>query len=137
MAAERVFVLEIMLLSVIIGCLAAMALPKFIGLGAEATQAKVNSLAAAITTAAATNALAAKARSPKAVLVNGQACSSLVLDQILGSPIAPPYLIYAEAPASGDCSGAGGRESVSCILYMLPPSTNISVGANFTVACVR
>lgn len=127
--------LELAMVIVIIGALAAMAVPKFVNLGAQATQAKALALAAALTTGASNNAMAAKAGSPKAILVNGQACSSVILDQLLETPIAPPYLIYAEAPANGDCSGA--RDFVPCVLYMAPSPGASMVLAPFTIACAR
>lgn len=79
---------ELVIVIVILGALAAVALPKFIDLREQAGNSSIKATAAALATASQINAVAKKAGSPKAIAI-GQVnvCDDALASALLQSPI--------------------------------------------------
>lgn len=99
---------ELVMVIVIIGVLAAVAVPKFIDLSGDANQAAVNGVAGALSSASATNYAARKANSANGAAVTN--CTSV--GSLLQSGALPTgYTITAAAiaaDATASCTVTGG-----------------------------
>ena len=104
--------IELVVVIVILGILAATALPKFVDLSGEAEQAAAEGVAGAISSASSINYGAKKLSSPQAQAINqnGTVCTSGVLGSILQGGFPTGYTVAG----GGDCSGAA--ESVTCTI---------------------
>lgn len=130
--------IELILVIVILGVLAAVAVPRFIDLSSEAEVASVRAQAGALTSASSMNFAAFKAGrgtgtdTNAAVLIAGdadQVCDNDTLNSLLASDVFPDDFTATVATDSGDCdddafvrctitpssSGAQGEEDTATI----------------------
>jgi len=111
--------IELVIVIVILGILAAVALPKFIDLSKEASTSASEGVAGAISSASAINFAAKKAGSSSAITLDQtNVCTAAIL-----GPLVPGTTLVSGAPANnkefqvtgtGDCSAAKGNDSVTC-----------------------
>jgi MSHA pilin protein MshA len=127
--------IELVMVIVIIGILAAVALPKFVDLSKQATQAAVQGMAGAISSGSSINFAAFKVGHPSGVAVNSQnACDPAIIGQFVqgGSASLDLSNYVVEASGSGaSCSGAA--ESVQCNVRSIKDGSI----AQATVVCAR
>ena len=94
--------IELVMVIVILGILAAVALPKFVDLSKEARRSKGAAYAAAITTATAINYAARKAGSPSSFPVDQELRSANPSDVMQGNALATlSPLLTSDFPTSG------------------------------------
>ena len=98
--------IELIMVIVILGILAATALPKFIDLSAEAEEASLKSMASSASSAMAINYAACKLGNDACVEVEG--CTDV--DDLLASPIPETYTVGGTMPAC-TITGPGGEAS--------------------------
>lgn len=107
--------IELVVVIVILGILAATALPKFVDLSTEADAAATKGIAGGISSAAAINYGAYKVNTAKGTVVNSaNVCTSAVINTIMQTPLDTQYTITA--PGAEDCSGTGAADgtAISC-----------------------
>lgn len=123
--------IELVVVIVILGILAATALPKFIDLSSEANTAAAAGIGGGISSAAATNYAAFKASGGvKGVSYNSAtACTSTAINTIMQTPL--PATGYTFAGAA-DCSAAADGVAFSCTVT---PTTGTAATA--TVICTK
>jgi prepilin-type N-terminal cleavage/methylation domain-containing protein len=102
--------IELVVVVLVIGVLAAISLPKFSNLTFETHLARANTMAAAITTATSNNFLARKAGSANSVALNQtDVCSSAVLGPLVAGGIPANYNFLGP----NSCAGYEGG-TVNC-----------------------
>ena len=127
--------IELIVVIVILGILAATALPKFVDLSTEANTAAAAGIAGGISSAAAVNYAARKASGTpptKGVAIqSATACTNAVINTIMQANL--PATVTVTAGAGGqDCSGAGSDGTTkSCTIT---PTTGTAATA--TLICV-
>ena len=95
--------IELVIVIVILGILAAVALPKFVDLKDDARRASLISIAGTIKSASATNYAAKLAGKPSAITVNqANVCTTAILGSLLTGGMPAGY--SAIGPYVGDCS---------------------------------
>ncbi len=108
--------IELVVVIVILGILAATALPKFINLSGEARNAAVKGVAAAATSGFAINYGARKVSNAAAVAINGNqaaVCTTGVVGGVMTGGIPTGYNINTTAPTTNmDCSVAANDGNV-------------------------
>lgn len=122
--------IELVMVIVILGILAAVALPKFVDLSSQAQSAAVQGVAGAISSGSAANFAAKKVGAPATPLNQPNVCAAATLAPLVqGGALPTGYIVSG----SGDCSDAG-NDSVACTLTGAgsPPAT-----APITVYCAR
>lgn len=123
--------IELVVVIVILGILAAVAVPKFFDLSGEADQAAVSGVAGALSSASSINFAAKKAGSSSAVNIStATVCDSATLGAIMQGGIPSGYTI-ANAPAPAVTTCAGTQESATCTV------TKGGKSANATILCAR
>lgn len=131
--------IELIVVIVILGILAATALPKFIDLKGDAAAAAVKGAAGAIASASAINygAAAAGNTGSQAITNSTNACSVAIntllqnaSDFTTATAAASGQFRYANAANAGNCGGAGS--TVSCIVTSNSDTTKT---ATATVTC--
>ena len=129
--------IELIVVIVILGILAATALPRFIDLSTDARNASAQGVAGSIASGTSINYAARAAGNANGIAVNDK---NVCTDEILG-PFVTGVKLVAAAPASdqefqiggaGDCSGT--NVSVTCTVT--PRGTGVTA-ANATVICAR
>lgn len=109
--------IELVVVIVILGILAATALPKFIDLSAEADAAAVQGVAGAISSASAINYAARKANSAKPGTQAITACTDAQITTLLQSGLPTGYSISGSATiasdATADCVVTKGTSTAS------------------------
>lgn len=124
--------IELVMVIVILGILAAVALPKFIDLGKEAGKAAAQGMAGAIASASSTNFAAKAVGNAAAVTMNSPtSCNAEVVGRLLSGGTFPETFSIS-APGAEDCSSTA-VESVLCEVKQI--STGQAAGA--TVYCAR
>lgn len=125
--------LELILVIVILGALAAVALPKFMDLSNDADWQTVRGVAKSITSASAINLAAKHAGNPSAIPLNFDGvCSDQTLSPLLNGGIPAAYEIEQYSFPSGNCSGS--NEGVWCVVRSKRPPY---IADAAYVACAR
>lgn len=120
--------IELVVVIVILGILAAVALPRFIDLSSEARTAAVQGIAGGISSAAAINYGARVVTPTKGSGVQGTSCTDGDINSIMQTPIdATKYTITG----AGNCTTAGTTISCSVADVTVP-----SVSATATLICI-
>ncbi|MEW6445644.1 MAG: type II secretion system protein [Pseudomonadota bacterium] len=128
--------IELVVVIVILGILAAVAVPKFVDLSSNASTAAAEGVAGAISSASSINYAAKKVGNASAVTLNqANVCTSAILGPLVqGTTLvsaAPTTNKEYQIAGTGDCSGAA--ETVTCTVKgMDAPAT-----VNAIVVCAR
>jgi len=130
--------IELIVVIVILGILAAVALPRFIDLTQEALTASTQGVAGAISSASAINYGAFQANSAKATQLNGAVCVSGTLGGLLTGGSLPTtgsvtYTVGAGSTAPTTCAGQTAGTVASCTITGTKGST--SATAQAAVVC--
>jgi len=100
--------IELVVVIVILGILAATALPKFVDLSTEADVAATKGVAGGISSAAAINYGARKANSAKGVAVSSATtCTNAVVNTIMQTPLDATYVVSGTADCAAGTDGTG------------------------------
>lgn len=119
--------IELVVVIVILGILAAVAVPKFFDLSGEAETAAAQGVAGAIASGTAMNFAAKKVGNASAVTLNqGNVCTAAILGPLMQGGVPTGFTIGG----AGDCSGAA--ESVTCTV-----TKGTAAAQNATVMCAR
>jgi MSHA pilin protein MshA len=131
---------ELVVVIVILGILAAVAIPKFVDLSPEAHNAAAQGVAGALASASAANYAAKKAGNAGAVaLSQANVCTAA----IVGGLVTPSGLLVAVAPVgnnqfqiggTGDCATGADGSAVTCTIT--PSGTGVTA-ANASVICAK
>lgn len=132
--------IELIMVIVILGILAATALPRFVDLSVDANNAAAEGVAGAISSGTSINAAARIVGNATATVVNAaNVCTSAILSPFVTGGVT----LVAVAPAAdgefqiggaGDCTAATGNTVVTCTVT--PNGTGVTA-ANATVSCAR
>lgn len=135
--------IELIVVIVILGILAAVALPRFVDLSVDAHNSAAQGVAGAIASGTAINNGVCLARG----IGSGAPCNPLNVANVCTAALLSPFVsgvtLQAGAPAgnqqfqiggTGDCLAATGNTTVTCTVT--PSGTGITV-ANATVTCAR
>ena len=131
-AAQRGFTLiELVMVIVILGILAAVALPKFVDLSGEASQAAVQGIAGSVSSGSAANFAAKKVGNLSAVTISAaNVCTTAILGSVLQGGVPANYTVAETGTGTGSCATA---EVASCTLTS-PTNAKTAVA---TVYCAR
>ena len=124
--------IELVIVIVILGILAAVALPKFVDLKSDAQLAAVQGVAAAAASGSVTNYAAKLAGKASAVNVNaGNVCLDTYVAPLLTGGLPAGYTVVTTGVAGdGDC-GTVTRDSAKCLM------SKDGVTAEFSLVCAR
>ncbi len=122
--------IELVVVIVILGILAATALPKFIDLKSDAAQAAAVGVAGALNSAAALNYAAFVVNSTKAVTISGGAYVLSNASALLGGAGLPAGFSLTAAASTVSCPGAGSSVAIS-----VTGSSGTSNSATATLIC--
>lgn len=117
--------IELIVVIVILGILAAVALPRFIDLTSEALDASTQGVIGAISSASAINYGAFQANSSKAIqLAQANVCTNAILGSLLTGGIPATGNVTYTVSAAGACNGANAAGTVvSCTVTGTKGST--------------
>ena len=121
--------IELVMVIVILGILAAVALPKFVDLGVKASEAATKGIAGALTAGSAANFVAKKVGATSVSINSATTCTDPVLKTVLQGDVWPTGYTVA-ASGSQDCSGVA--DTVVCTLTGSNAQT-----ANAMIYCAR
>lgn len=125
--------IELVVVIVILGILAATALPKFVDLSSEASTSAAAGIAGGISSAAAVNYAARKASTTKGVAYQSATpCAEATINTIMQTPLPTTGYTYAADPAASTCAAGDG----STVICTITPTTAGATAARATVICV-
>ena len=133
--------IELVVVIIILGILAATALPRFIDLSSEARNAAVQGVAAAVSSGAAINYAAKKAGNANGQTISGNACAQanvqLVLQGQNFSLLNPPNSsVTYSTPDTQNCAcPADDGQPKSCTIIATQGSVSSSATATMICAC--
>ena len=125
--------IELVMVIIILGILAAVALPKFVDLTSQASASTVSGVAAAVSSGSANNLMGKRAGVASAYTLNtAGVCSSTILSNVLQGGWPTGYTVAATVTGTDDCS-AVANSTVSCTIT----SPTNSQTALASVSCAR
>ena len=124
--------IELVIVIVILGILAVVALPKFIDLKTDARQAAIAGVAGAISSGSATNYAARLTGKPGVPVSVANVCTPAILGSLLTGGLPTGYTV--DATPAGDCTAAA-TEVVTCNITdtQTPAATPVAA----SVVCAR
>jgi MSHA pilin protein MshA len=125
--------IELVMVIVILGILAATALPKFVDFSSSASQAAVDAVASSISSGSASNYASKKTGGAATTLNIANVCTGALLGALVEGGLPANY--SANAGVAGDCLAATGNNSVTCQIDYTNGGTTYS--ANSIVYCAR
>lgn len=125
--------IELVVVIVILGILAATALPKFVDLSSEASTSAAAGIAGGISSAAAVNYAARKASTSKGVAYQSATpCDRTVIDTIMQTPLPATGYTFAAETVGSTCAAGDGTN----VICTVTPTTTGATAARATVICV-
>jgi MSHA pilin protein MshA len=122
--------IELVVVIVILGILAAVAVPKFIDLKSDANLAAAQGVAGAVSSAFAINYAAYVANTNKGTTVSGAAYTLTAANAFLAGGLPAGYSMLAGAASTASCPGAG-----SSVALTVTGSQGTSNSATATMIC--
>lgn len=125
--------IELVMVIVILGILAAVALPKFVDVSVQASKAATQGIAGAVSSGSAANFAAKKVGHPSATAINSATtCDPTIVGRVLQEGQFPAGYTIADAGQTQDCS-VNTQDTVLCMV------TNTQSGqqATATIYCAR
>ena len=124
--------IELVIVIVILGILAVVALPKFVDLKTDARQAAIAGVAGAISSGSATNYAARLTGKPGVPVSVANVCTPAILGSLLTGGLPTGYTV--DATPAGDCTAAA-TEVVTCNITdtQTPAATPVAA----SVVCAR
>ncbi|TXI74755.1 MAG: prepilin-type N-terminal cleavage/methylation domain-containing protein [Dechloromonas sp.] len=120
--------IELVVVIVILGILAAVAVPKFFDLSGEAETAAAQGVAGSLASASSVNFAAKKVSSASAITLNqANVCTSTILGPMMQGGIPAGFTIGG----TGDCTAGTAAEFVTCTV------TKNTKTANAQILCAR
>lgn len=128
--------IELVMVIVILGVLAAVALPKFIDLSNEAGEASDKAVVANLTNSSQINFAAKKAGSPSALTINqSDVCTTAISNSLLAGGLPAGYSSSNVESVNPDCSGSA--VTADCTLLSHARSPNTTWNISYTIYCAR
>jgi MSHA pilin protein MshA len=126
--------IELVIVIVILGILAATALPKFVDLSSDASTSAAAGIAGGVSSAAAVNYAARKANSTKGVTyTSASPCAIATINTIMQTPLPASGYTFAVTSALTSCAlAADDGQPVTC---SVTPTSGIAASA--TVICTQ
>jgi MSHA pilin protein MshA len=125
--------IELIVVIVILGILAATALPKFVDLSTEASTAAAAGVAGGISSAATVNYAARKVSTTKGVAyTSATPCDRAVMDTIMQTPLPTSGYTYAQVGTTSCALAAQDGTAISCTV-----TPTKGTAATATVICVQ
>lgn len=130
--------IELVVVIVILGILAATALPKFIDISTDATNAAASGIAGGISSAATINYGARKVNTTKGVAyTSASPCSTTAINTIMQSPVDATNYTYAVAATSTISTCAPAANDGSTVSCTVTPVKAGATAATATVICAQ
>jgi MSHA pilin protein MshA len=126
--------IELVMVIVILGILAAVALPRFVDLEDNARQAAVDGVAGGISSAFAVNYAAVQVGEGQDLSTDTNMCDSATINSIMSTPIDIPAEYTVAGTVSCAAANNGDSDSTTC---SVTDADDVTYTANFTVVCAR
>lgn len=108
--------IELVMVIVILGALAAVVLPKFIDLSNEARDAQFRTIRDVIVSASYNNSVLKKAGTGSAVVIDGLVCSNAVVETLLGAPLPKNIFLSQKGNLVTNTCQGNSQLRASCFL---------------------
>lgn len=128
--------IELVMVIVILGVLAAVALPKFVDLSNEAGEASDKAVVANLTNSSQINFAAKKLGNPKAITINqADVCTTAIASSLLTGGLPAGYSSSALDSTNTDCSGSAVTADCTLLSHVRDPRGTWNI--NYTIYCAR